>query len=115
MCNKTWHSKDSFIEDPELRLNGYQANFKELATGLFLFTHRAEGCGSTLAVKAGHFFHLYNGPVFTEQKTEGEDCPEHCLYQDDLERCYAKCECTFVREIISTIVKTKQKIARRCT
>lgn len=113
MCNTQWHTINSFINDPDLSFNGYQANFKELAAGLFLFTHRTEGCGSTMAVSAGHFFHLYDGPVFTEPKTGSEECPEHCFNQDDLGRCFAKCECAFVREIVDIIVKAKQRIARR--
>jgi hypothetical protein len=44
MCGKTWSSKDEFLGDDEIRLNGYQWNKKRLRAGenlagLLIFTH----------------------------------------------------------------------------
>lgn len=59
MCNAEWQTKDEFLADPELRLNGYQftsfsfRNSRE--GGVLLFTHQRETCGTTLAIYAQHF------------------------------------------------------------
>ena len=81
-----------------MKLVGYQVNFEELVAGLFLFNHE---CGTTLALPAQAFTNLYNGPVFQTRLTGQRACRKHCLKEDDLGRCPAKCECAFVREIVA--------------
>lgn len=54
LCGVEWEDRDAFLSDPTLLLNGYQGNLRQLLTGkqrrgLLLFTHHAEGCGTTLA------------------------------------------------------------------
>ena len=56
-----------------------------------------------MAVPAGQFQNLYNGPIFEQRLTESEDCPGYCLRKDELRLCPAKCECAYVREIIQII------------
>ena len=60
LCGTIWNNRDEFLDDPHLHLNGYQGNIERLLNGrerrgLLLFTHRVEGCGTTLAFDAGDF------------------------------------------------------------
>ncbi len=99
-CCFEWPRRVDFLRDPNLRLIGYQANFNVLAAGIFLFNH---DCNGTLAVPAENFMDLYHGPIFKERASEGPQCPGHCLHQEDLSTCPARCECNYVREILQVI------------
>jgi len=100
LCGFKWASRDQFLQDPCVELVGYQVNFVELLTGFFLFNH---SCGTTFAVLTESFEDLYDGPVFSKRATGSDECPEHCIHEDDLDPCPAHCECAFVREIIQCI------------
>lgn len=100
VCGVNWSSRYQFLEDPDIEMIGYQVNFVELLAGFFLFNH---SCGTTLAVLSEAFEDLYDGPVFRERAAGSEECPEHCLHEDDLSPCPAQCECAFVREIIQSV------------
>ncbi len=54
-CGTRWESLDAFLKDQDLRFNGYQEGLNRLYGGLFLFTHEACGCGSTIALPIGDF------------------------------------------------------------
>lgn len=99
-CGFQWRSRDAFLWDPTTVIVGYQPRFKELMTGIFLFNH---SCGTTLAIQAGEFKDLYNGPIFQGRATGTENCPGYCLMKDELKSCPVKCECAYVREIIQVI------------
>ena len=100
-CDNPWFSRDEFLEDSKLELVGYQVNFGELELGYFLFNHLT--CQSTIAVPAGMFRDLYDGPVFSERKTDTENCPGYCGDRDSLDLCDQECECAYVREIIQIV------------
>ena len=100
-CHTSWKSQDNFLSDPSLEMVGYQVHFKDLEEGLFLFNHHI--CKSTISVKSGKFKNLYDGPLFTENKSGSENCPEYCIYKTNLQACPEQCECAYVREIIQTI------------
>ena len=100
MCGVAWTSRSSFLSDPCLEIIGYQAHFKELTAGYFLFNHSCQG---TLAISVREFEDLYDGPVYAERKRGTDECPQYCLHQEELARCPARCECAFVREIIQII------------
>jgi len=100
-CDFCWHSREEFLQDPKLELIGYQVNFDNLQLGYFLFNHLT--CESTIAIAAGSFTDLYNGPVFTERLTGSDSCPGYCLHDDILQPCTASCECAYVREILQII------------
>lgn len=90
---------------------GYQVNYDELLAGMFLFNHI---CGTSLAISAEEFQDLYDGPIFTERLNGTEECEDHCLHESDLRPCPAKCECSFVREIVQVILNwPKHKLAAR--
>lgn len=100
-CSAHWETRDVFLDDPDTRLIGYQADFTELALGLLLFNH---SCGTTLAVEAMAFRDLYDGPVYQKSARGSDECPGYCLHRDTLARCPAECECAFVREILQIIL-----------
>jgi len=100
-CDIPWFSRDEFLQDSNLELVGYQANFNHLELGYFLFNHLS--CQSTLAIPAGWFKDLYDGPIFAERLTGSGSCPGYCLYEAYLEPCEEKCECAYVRGIIQLI------------
>jgi hypothetical protein len=106
MCEKSWSCRDAFLDDPELIFNGYQANLGIKELGLFYFTHIKPGCGSTMALKVGMFFSLYNGQRFQQNKHLSKECSGLCLDREKLDRCPAHCEFAFVREI-SQIIKDR--------
>jgi hypothetical protein len=106
MCEKSWSCRDAFLDDPELSFNGYQANFGIKGQGLFYFTHQKPGCGSTMALKVGKFFSLFNGKKFHENKHLSKECSGLCLDTKKLDRCPAHCEFAFVREV-SQIIKDR--------
>ena len=61
VCGFKWEHRGDFLNDFNIKIHGYQAHFKELAEGLFLFNH---SCAGTLAISAGEFRDLYDGPCF---------------------------------------------------
>lgn len=60
MCGTEWPTKDDFLDDRHIHLNGYQWNRKKLRSGegfagLLIFTHRKDQCGTSLAIEATKF------------------------------------------------------------
>jgi hypothetical protein len=101
-CGNQWFARDDFLEDPAIEIIGYQVNFDNLLAGTFLFNH---SCGATLSFPVRYFNGLYEGTIFKERITGSDNCPEYCLYEDQLDNCSARCECAFVRNIIDIIKK----------
>ncbi len=105
-CGFVWSERTTFISDPDLQMIGYQADFEELMAGLFLFLHV---CGTSLAIAADAFQDLYDGPIFKARLNGTRECSGLCLHKNDLRRCRAKCECSYVREIVQVILKWPKK------
>ncbi len=101
VCGFVWPGRSSFLSDPGVRLIGYQAHFEELTAGLFQFNH---SCGTTLSIEAYDFQDLYDGPIFTEQLSGTDECRGYCMDKEDLRPCVAKCECSYVRELLQVIL-----------
>jgi hypothetical protein len=99
-CGHSWATRAEFLDDPGVQCIGYQVDFGELIAGIFLFNH---SCWGTLGIEVSAFRDLYDGPVFQNRATGTDECPKHCLHENDLEACGAKCECAFVREILQII------------
>ena len=108
LCGHAWDSRDAFLIDPNVEIVGYQVNFASLSLGFLLFNH---SCHGTLSIAAEVFRDIYDGPVFSERATGGEQCPGHCLHQRNLKPCPTQCECGYIREIIK-IIKDRQPIPR---
>ena len=87
MCSTKWETRDDFINDPLLFINGYMAHFERLEQSLFCFTHQKEGCFSTIAIKAEEFLSLYSGKKYKERRTNKKDCPSYCFEKERLDRC----------------------------
>ena len=107
MCSTEWNTRDDFIGDNLLEINGYKADFEKLEWSLFYFTHHKQDCFSTMAIEANEFLSLYSGKKYTERRTGKEECPGFCLDKEQLDRCDALCECAFNREVIQ-IMKDRQ-------
>lgn len=107
MCTAVWRDRMNFIRDKSLEMNGYQANFNRLELGLFYFTHKVEGCYSTLVVEAKDFYDLNPGIQYSEKKNLTETCPRYCHTKENLEKCEAECECVFVRDLIHILQTIK--------
>lgn len=105
-CSFQWPRRLDFLQDPDLVPIGYQVNFKSLAAGIFLFNH---SCKGTLAIRAHDFQDLYHGPIFKQRATGGPECQEKCLHEADLAPCPARCECSFVREILQVVRQWPKK------
>jgi hypothetical protein len=103
-CQKTWKTVEDMIHDPTLKVNGYQAVFGTPEEGLFLLTHYEGDCGSTLAVEAGNFKHLYDGPEYEECKARGEGCPLHCVDINNLQPCSNTCSMAWVRVVLQHLI-----------
>jgi len=105
MCLKAWDDSESFIRDPELVVNGFQAFFDQPENGLILFTHRRPGCHSTLAIKAGSLKGLYHGPFYDHLNHGSATCIRACVDHNNLERCDAECSMHWVREVLQVLRK----------
>ena len=99
-CDFVWNSREIFLADLSLKLIGYQVNFEELTSGVFLFNH---DCGTTLAIGADQFEDFYNDPIFERRLTGDKSCPHYCLNRTVLRPCPEKCECAFVHEILQIV------------
>jgi len=105
-CGKDWVSREALLADGSVSLIGYQAHFEELKEGLFLFNH---SCKGTFALPAGIFVDLYTGPIFRKRATGTDECPGHCLHEDELAPCPAHCECAYVREVCQIVQNWPKK------
>jgi len=105
-CGKNWSDRDHFLSDPDVVVVGYQVHFSDLNRGLFLFNHV---CGTSLAIYTGEFIALFKGSFLSENKRGTDECPEYCLRQEELRPCPAKCECSYVRDVLHTIHKWPKK------
>ena len=104
-CGYKWTTRDTFLSDPLIILLGYQVNFSALDLGYLLFNHTASECRTTMAIEAGLFRDLYDGPTYSIPLTNTDTCPGYCLHKEELRLCPEKCECAYVREIIQIIKK----------
>ena len=56
MCSFRWETRDSFLEDPDIDLVGYQISFEDLVAGHFLFNHTCKGTlGILMCIVADSF------------------------------------------------------------
>jgi len=60
MCRKEWHTREDFLSDRTMVMDGYQVNRRRIEAGLppegiLLFTHRTKRCGTTLGISAAKF------------------------------------------------------------
>ena len=110
-CGQTWKTRHDYLSDPKVIIHGYMVHFKELTLGLFIFLHIAQGCETSLAIKAGEFSDLYEGVIFKDRLTGTDNCQGYCLQNLNLAACPQECECAWVRDVIQILKKwPKRKI-----
>ena len=107
MCSAVWKSRDDFLGDNSLVIKGYQSNLEYLQYGLFYFTHEVDGCFSTMALKVNEFYDLNPQNKFTLRKTLTDECPRYCHDKNNLQMCFAECECAYVRDFLCTLQQMK--------
>ncbi len=99
-CDYGWMEREDLLGDGDIQLVGYQVNFMRLEAGIILFNHRCKG---TLALCAGDFTDLHDGPMFEAKAFGTESCPGHCLHEEDFRPCPVECECAYVRNVLHKI------------
>ncbi len=57
LCGKHWPTKESFLEDNEVRLDGYKWDHDQVmsgmpAEGMVVFTHSPSVCGTSITIPA---------------------------------------------------------------
>ena len=100
-CGEIWETREKYLADSNIKIIGYQVNFRDLELGLFLFNHLT--CKTTLALKANKFTDLHQGPILRERLTGTDSCPDYCLNKSELSACNTQCECVYVRDVIQII------------
>lgn len=98
-----------------INLVGYQANFGNLVAGYFLFSHDIPECGTSLAIEAGEFTDMHDGPIFEERMTGTDDCPGYCTKPTVLDPCQNKCECAYVRDVLQTVKKWPKEHVKKAS
>ena len=102
-CDMVWTRRAEMLADPYVQLVGYQVNLVEPGLGLLLFNHDLEECGTTFSIEAHDFRDLYQGEIYETKLFGTEECPEYCLHHGMLEACPRRCECAWVREVLTII------------
>ncbi len=105
-CGTIWQSRDAFIDDPSVKLIGFQVYFEDPDRSFLLMNHvPGDGsCQTTLAESIGTFMDLYDGQVFPEVHKGGEHCEGHCLYVYNVSRCDAPCRNAMVRRVMQILL-----------
>nr|WP_320116774.1 hypothetical protein [uncultured Desulfuromonas sp.] len=111
-CLEVWQTRDDFLDDPFLQLNGYKADFAKLEYGLFFFTHQKEGCHSTMALEVLDFLDLNRGTVCEQAQDYAAKCPRSCREKRKLNQHHDLCECAFARDVCE-LVKQRRETHRR--
>ncbi|MBD3167084.1 hypothetical protein GF324_10825 [bacterium] len=75
MCGETWPTPVSFVLDPDVQYQGYQANEAVPERGLFLFTHVRVGCSTTMALEAADMLPILYGVSPRDHDCNGRFCP----------------------------------------
>ncbi len=104
-CEAVWIDRADFMGNQNIVLLGYQSNFEDIDSGMILFNHVIDICGSTIAVPVAEFTDLYTGKKYSEALTGTDECEKRCVEKLDLERCNSKCKYAFVREILQILKK----------
>lgn len=108
-CSEVWQTRDDFLNDSLLHLNGYKADFKKLEYGLFFFTHQKTGCYSTLALEVADFLDLHRGTSCDTHQEYHEKCSRSCREERQSQGCEHVCECAFAREVCELVTQRREK------
>jgi len=107
-CDKIWATREDFLADGQLKLNGYQVDFARPETGFLLFTHHREDCGSTLALEVHRFADLRPVQEHDLDLHGTAECGGLCGRTENLMRCGRKCRNAWVRELVGAIIEGRR-------
>ncbi len=111
LCAKEWMTVGAFLEDPLIEYYGYQATLDDPLKGFFLFSHLADGCRTTLALKVDVFAYMLPDAVGLIPMKSDPGCQGLCLDVKNDHPCeVANCVGNRVRQLIGQ-VKNYPKIA----
>ena len=100
-CGMQWLARSDLLEDPEVRLLGFQPGANGHKSGFFLFCH--ERCGTSLALQLRLFEDLGEMPVVTRSGCSIGLQVEFCLVAKNNRPCPSECVCAFVSSVSRTI------------
>ena len=95
-CDKTWKTREEFLQDAEIDLVGYQSTFTMSKPGLFLFNHV---CESTIAIFADVFEDMSDEEIYQSCDAHLDNHPEHCCKSATGESELNSCVCKFAHEM----------------
>ncbi len=108
-CKRAWVRWDEFIQDPAIRLLGFQFLGPEHSFNLLVFEH---ACGSSISVLARRLRYLLpqlesESPLPVLFGTD--ECRGHCRFLEDLDACGAHCSNVRDRALILVIQCLKKR------
>jgi hypothetical protein len=105
-CGRVWTDCEKLLEDPDIRLLGFQRSADETRAGMLLFQHRS--CGTSLAVSIKAFEDVIPMPVYSWAKCYRTPAPEFCSAANHNIACPLKCTCEFAY-VLLFIIQTWRK------
>jgi len=108
-CGRAWPDRTAFLADPQVRLSGCQVETDRPEASVFLFDHRAPGCGTTIAIKLPAFDDLYAGPRHKVKWGASAKCAKKCHDPKNLEACTNPCAAAHVRQILRKVMEMNQR------
>ena len=104
-CGRDWPDRAAFLADPQVRLSGCQVETDRPEASVFLFDHRAPGCGTTIAIKLPAFDDLYAGPRHKVRWGASAKCARKCHDPKNFEICANPCAAAHVRQILRRVLE----------
>jgi hypothetical protein len=110
-CKHAWPTWHEFVQDPAVRLLGFQSLAAKPGSNLLVFEH---SCGSSISVLAKRLRHLLPELVSDAPLPVlfgADECRGHCRSIEDLEACDALCGNVRDRALI-LLIQCLKKTAR---
>ncbi|MBW2527864.1 MAG: hypothetical protein JRI23_27025 [Deltaproteobacteria bacterium] len=99
-CGHRWPTRQSFLDDPEIVMIGYQSFMPDPELGMFMFNH---ACGTTLTLQAIQLADLVDGPIYGSRWARPPQEPESCLADQVDHPCPTSCECHYVERVSKSV------------
>jgi hypothetical protein len=102
-CGAQWRSCSELLQDPGVKLTGYQPALHADCSGLLLFLHQP--CGTTMGLELMAFHALVPKPILTPPGSVETSATRYCLARQGDEDCPRKCVCEFVSATLDAVQK----------
>lgn len=102
-CGHVWEDVQAFIEDPNLKLNGYLPDFSQPGNGLIIVTHKTPACGSSFSLRVDLFRHMYQEQESADHHATPDGCEGRCFIYDDFSKCGSPCDMRWIRDLMLLI------------